>query len=140
MKIPAVQTYLFFGGQCAAALQFYRRALGAKIDFQMKYSESPEPAPPGRLAKGWKNKLMHATFRIGGTMLMASDGCGPKDRANGVGLSISLPNEAAVKKTFRKLAAGGKVTLAPTKTFWSPCFGMVTDKFGIDWMVSVEGS
>lgn len=92
MKKPVVHTYLFLGGQCAAALRFYRKALGARIDFQMTYAQSPQPAAPGQLAKGWNRKLMHASFRIGDTLLMASDGCGPKDRARGVALSLTLPN------------------------------------------------
>lgn len=137
---PVVHTYLFLGGDCAAALKFYRRVLGAKVSFQMKYGESPEATPPGMLAPGWKNKIMHCTFHIGNTMIMASDGCGPKDKCRGLSLSLSLPNEADVKKTYKALAAGGKAKMPPAKTFWSPCFGMLTDRFGVDWMVGVAGS
>jgi PhnB protein len=94
---PVVHTYFFLGGDCAAALKFYRRVLGARVGMQMKYRESPEAPPPGRLAPGWKNKIMHASFHIGDTLLLASDGCGPKDKSKGLALSLTLPNEAAVK-------------------------------------------
>lgn len=137
---PVVHTYLFLGGNCAAALKFYRQAVGAKVSFEMKYSDSPEVPPPGMLARGWKNKVMHCTFHIGQTMLMASDGCGPDDKGEGYSLSLSLPNEAAARKAFQALSARGKVTQPLTKTFWSPCFGMLTDRFGVKWMVTVIGS
>ena len=137
---PVVHTYLFLGGDCAAALKFYGKAIGAKVSFQMKYSESPQATPPSMLARGWKNKIMHCTFHIGQTMLMASDGCGPDDKGEGYSLSLSLPTEAAAKKAFKSLSDGGKVNQPLAKTFWSPCFGMLTDRFGVSWMVTVIGS
>jgi PhnB protein len=137
MKTPYVQPYLFFGGRCEEALAFYGTALGAKVDFLMRYKESPEPMPPGRLPAGFENKVMHATFHIGDSTLMASDGCEENAHFEGFSLSLSLPTEAEVNRAFAALAEGGKVGMPVTKTFWSPCFGMVTDRFGVGWMVTV---
>ncbi len=137
MKTTLVQPYLFFGGRCDEALAFYGSALGAKVDFLMRYQESPEPMPPGRLPAGFENKVMHATFHIGTTTLMASDGCEEGARFEGFTLSLALPTEAEVNRAFAALAEGGKVGMPLTKTFWSPRFGMVTDRFGVGWMVTV---
>jgi len=137
MKTTSVQPYLFFNGRCEEALAFYGTALGAQLDFLMRYQESPEPMPPGRLPAGFENKVMHATFHIGGTTLMASDGCEEGARFEGFSLSLALPTEAEVNRAFAALADGGKVGMPPTKTFWSPRFGMVTDRFGVGWMVTV---
>jgi len=137
MKNTLIQPYLFFNGRCEEALAFYGTALGAKVDFLMRYKESPEPMPPGRLPAGFENKVMHATFHIGGTTLMASDGCEENAHFEGFSLSLALPTEAEVNRAFAALADGGKVGMPLTKTFWSPRFGMVTDRFGVGWMVTV---
>lgn len=137
MKTPYIQPYLFFGGRCEEALTYYSTALGAQVDFLMRYKESPEPMPPGRLPAGFENKVMHATFHIGSTTLMASDGCEEGARFEGFSLSLALPTEAEVNRAFAALAEGGKVEMPLTKTFWSPRLGMVTDRFGIGWMVTV---
>ncbi|MDR3458684.1 MAG: VOC family protein [Verrucomicrobiae bacterium] len=137
MKTSFIQPYLFFGGRCEEALEFYRTALGAEVDLLMRYKDSPEPMPPGRLPAGFENKVMHATFHVGGTTLMASDGCEEGASFAGFSLHICLPTEAGVNRAFDALAAGGKVEMPLTKTFWSPRFGMLTDRFGIGWMVSV---
>jgi PhnB protein len=136
MSNTIVQSYLFFGGRCDEALEFYRTALGAEVDFLMRYKESSEPLPPGRIPPGFENKVMHATFHIGGTTLMASDGCEAGPRFAGFSLSLAVPTQAEADRAFVALAAGGQVTMPLTKTFWSPCFGMLTDRFGIGWMVS----
>jgi PhnB protein len=80
---------------------------------------------------------MHASFRIRGALLMASDGCNDKSKFDGISLSLALPSEADARRAFDALADGGNVTMPITKTFWSPCFGMVTDRFGLHWMVTV---
>jgi PhnB protein len=136
MSNTIVQSYLFLGGRCDEALEFYRTALGAQVDFLMRYKESPEPLPPGRLPPGFENKVMHSTFRIGETTLMASDGCQEGQSFAGFSLSLAVPTKAEADRAFAALAAGGQVKMPLTKTFWSPCFGMVTDRFGIGWMVS----
>lgn len=133
-----VQPYLFFDGTCEAALDFYRKALGAEVTMLMRYKESPEPPPPGMVPPGSENKVMHASFRIGDTTVMASDGnCQGKPSFQGFALSLSVPNEAEADRLFAALAEGGKVQLPLTKTFFSSRFGMVADRFGVGWMVIV---
>jgi PhnB protein len=137
MNNTLIQPYIFFGGRCEEALKFYGTALGAQVDFLMRYKESPEPLPPGRLPPGYENKVMHATFRISGNTLMASDGCEEGASFAGFSLSLAVPTEAEANRAFAALADGGQVKMALTKTFWSPRFGMLTDRFGVGWMVSV---
>jgi PhnB protein len=137
MKTTLIQPYLFFGGRCEEAIEFYRAALGAQVELLMRYSDSPEPMPPGRIPPGFENKVMHATLRIGGSTLMASDGCETVASFVGFSLHVCLPTEAEADRAFAALAAGGKVEMPLTKTFWSPRFGMLADRFGIGWMVSV---
>jgi len=137
MKKSIVQAYLFFGGRCEEALEFYRTALGAQVEMLMRHKESPEAPPPGMLTPGWDNKVMHTSFRVGDTVVMASDGCGPGETFSGFSLSLSLPTEAEAQRAFAALAAGGQVKMPLCKTFWSPCFGMLTDRFGLGWMVTV---
>jgi PhnB protein len=139
MTSSIVQSYLFFGGRCEEALEFYKTAVGAKVDFLMRNKDCPETPPPGRVPKGFENKVMHVSFRIGTSTIMASDGCEEGAKFEGFSLSLTAPTEAEAKKMFDALAAGGKVGMPLVKTFWSPCFGMLTDKFGIAWMVTVPG-
>jgi len=136
-KNTLVQPYLIFGGRCDEALEFYGKALGAQVDFLMRYKDSPEPLPPGRLPSGFEKKVMHTTFRIGETALMASDGCEASASFGGFSLSLAVTTEAEADRAFAALADGGQVTMPLAKTFWSPRFGMVTDRFGLGWMVSV---
>ncbi len=132
-----VQSYLFFGGRCEEALAFYGKALGAEIEMVMKFKDSPEKPPEGTLPPGFEDKVMHASFRVGGTTLMASDGCGGDSKFEGFSLSLAVPTEAEADRAFAALADGGQVTMPLGKTFWSPKFGMVTDQFGVGWMVSM---
>jgi PhnB protein len=131
-----VEPYLFFGGQCEAALNFYRQHLGAEIGMIMRYRESPEPAMCP-LPEGWGDKVMHASFTIGASRLMGSDGMKAAMPADGHCMSITMPTEAEAKRVFAALSDGGQAFMPIGKTFWSPCFGMVTDRFGIHWMVTV---
>jgi len=137
MSNPLIQPYLMFGGRCEEALEFYRAALGAQIDMLMRYQDSPEAPPPGMLPPGFENKVMHASFRVGGNVLMASDGCEQGQEFNGFSLSISVTEETEAKRFFSALADGGTVQMPLAKTFWSPCFGMLTDRFGVSWMINV---
>lgn len=132
-----VQTYLFFNGNCEQAVEFYRRALGADVQMMMRYKESPEAPPPGAVPPDWDHKVMHVSFRVGQTVVMASDGCMNQPGFGGFSLSLTMPTEAEAKKAFAALAEGGQVGMPLGKTFWSPCFGMLTDRFGIGWMVTV---
>jgi PhnB protein len=133
-----VQPYLFFNGSCEEAVEFYRKALGAEVEMTMRYKESPEPLKPGMVPPGFENKIMHTSFRVGQTTVMASDACSAeKPSFEGFSLSISVPNEAEASRVFKALSEGGQVRMPLAKTFWSPSFGMVADKFGVGWMVSV---
>jgi PhnB protein len=138
MKTTEIQPYLFFGGRCEEALDFYKTALGAQVDFVMRYKESPEPVPAGRIPPGWENKIMHASFHVGASKMMASDGCETGAKFEGFSLGVAATSDADAEKLFNALSAGGKVTMPLTKTFWTSKFGMLTDKFGVGWMVSVE--
>jgi PhnB protein len=104
----------------------------------MRYKESPEPPQPGMVPPGFENKIMHSSFRVGQTTVMASDGCSA-EKANfqGFSLSLSVSSEKEADRVFTALADGGQVRMPLTKTFWSPRFGMVTDRFGVGWMISV---
>lgn len=133
-----IQPYLFFNGRCEEAVEFYRKALGAEVEVMARFKDSPEPHQPGTVPPGFENKIMHTSFRIGQTTVMASDGCsaeGPKFQ--GFSLSLSVPNEGEADRVFAALADGGQVRMPLAKTFWSPCFGMVEDRFGIGWMITV---
>jgi PhnB protein len=133
-----IQPYLFFAGRCEEAINFYKTVLGAEVAMLMRYKDSPEPPPPGMLQAGFEDKVMHATIHIGGAVIMASDGCDDKSRFDGFRLSLALPTEADANRAFAGLSDGGEVQMPMTKTFWSPCFGMVTDRFGLGWMVTVS--
>jgi PhnB protein len=133
-----VQPYLFFGGRCEEAIEFYKSAIGAQVEMMLRFSEAPEPPPADMLAPGFEKKIMHSSFKVGQTTLMASDGCSAEETGfNGFSLSITLPTIDEAKKVFAALSEGGKVTMPLDKTFWSPCYGMLEDKFGLGWMVSV---
>jgi len=131
-----VQPYLFFDGRAEEALDFYARTLSAKVEMLMRHKDSPEPPPPGMVPPGAENKVMHACFRIGETQVMASDGrCTGKPAFQGFSLSVSANDEAHAKRLFNALADGGQVQMPLGKTFFSPAFGMVADRFGVSWMV-----
>jgi PhnB protein len=138
MKNTQIVPYLFFSGRCEEAIAFYRTALGAELEMLMHFKDSPDPVPAGMLPPGFENKVMHASLRIGGARVMVSDGCEPAAGFQGFSLSLALPTEADAAKAFAALSEGAKeVTMPLGKTFWSPCFGMLTDRFGIGWMVTV---
>lgn len=136
-----VQPYLFFEGRTEEALAFYREALGAEVTTLMRFSESPDPLPPGMVPPGSEGRVMHAEFRIGGATLMASDGnCSGQARFGGVSLSLSVPDEETADRFFAALSEGGQVRMPLGKTFFSPRFGMVADRFGVSWMVVVPAA
>jgi PhnB protein len=131
-----VQPYLFFDGRCEEAIEFYKRTLGAEVLMMMRFSETPEPPPPGMVPPGSENKIMHASMRIGETEVMASDGRSMGNPVfQGVSLSLSVPSEAEADRLFKALGDGGQVQMPIGKTFFSPRFGMVADRFGVSWMI-----
>lgn len=128
-----IESYLFFNGRCEEAIAFYQRALGAEVLMLMRNKESPEPPPPGS-----EDKVMHATLRIGTSHLMLSDGDNDgKPVFTGFSLSLDAADEAEAERLFAALSDGGTVQMPLAKTFWSPKFGMVADRFGVGWMISV---
>ena len=137
-----VQSYLIFNGRTEEALEFYNRALGAEVITLMRFKDAPEQPPAGTLPPGTESRVMHSCFRIGDTELMASDGCPQQEptKFQGISLTLNPANEAEAARLFDALAEGGKVEMPLAKTFFSPAFGVVTDKFGVNWMVVAEGA
>ena len=130
-----VQSYLFFDGRCEEALEFYKKAVGAQVDMLMRFKESPDKA---MIAPGSENKVMHAQFKIGDTKVLASDGrCQGQPKFEGFALSLTAADEAEAERLFNALSDGGQVQMPLGKTFFSPAFGMVADRFGVSWMVYV---
>jgi PhnB protein len=129
-----IQPYLFFDGRCEEALEFYKTSAGAEVKMLMRYKDNPDPqsCQPDASAE----KVMHAEFQVGGSSIFASDGrCENKPSFSGFGLSIAVATPAEAEKYFNGLAEGGQPFMPLTKTFFSPSFGMLTDKFGVTWMV-----
>ena len=128
-----VQPYLFFDGRCEQALDFYRKSLGAKVEFLTRYKDNPDPKrnPPNS-----DDKVMHCNFRIGDTQIMASDGnCAGKPSFQGFSLTLNAASPAEAEQRFNALAEGGKVQMPLNQTFFAERFGMVADRFGVSWMV-----
>jgi PhnB protein len=133
-----VQPYLNFDGRCEEAVEFYRSALGAEVTMLMRFKDSPEPHQPGMIPPGAEDKVMHMSFRIGDTTLLASDcHCTGKPSFQGFSLSLTAPDDAKAERLFASLADGGQVQLPLTKTFFASSFGVVTDRFGVSWTIYV---
>jgi PhnB protein len=131
-----VQPYLFFDGRCEEAIDFYKNRLGAEQSMLLRWKDSPDP---NMAMAGNEDKIMHARVRIGDTEIFASDGrCTGQPNFQGFALSLTVPDEAEAKQRFDALSDGGQVQMPLSKTFFSPSFGMVADKFGVSWMVYVE--
>lgn len=136
-----VQPYLFFNGVCEEAVEFYRNALGAEVTMLMRYKEAPPEAsdPECPMPAGTENKIMHASFKVGDSLVMASDGrCEGKTNFDGFALSISVSDAAKAKSLFAALSKDGQVRMPLGKTFFAPSFGMVADRFGVLWMIIAE--
>ena len=138
LQSATLDPYLFFGGRCEEALEFYKTAVHAKVEMVMRFSENPDPIPPGLLQPGFENKVMHASMKIGPIRVMCSDGCNDATGFEGFRLALSLPSVEACRRCFENLSEGGKIDMPLTKTFWSPLYGQLTDRFGVPWMVMTE--
>ena len=126
------QIYLLFNGNCEAAFNHYARVLGGKIEMMMRFGESPEQGDPSQ-----KDLIMHTTMDVNGAKIMGSDaGSHPVTVGNNFSISINPDTEADADRIFNALAEGGQVTMPMSETFWAKKFGMCTDKFGINWMIS----
>lgn len=133
-----VQPYLFFDGRCEEAVEFYRSALGAEVTMLMQFKDSPVPQEPGMVPPGAEDKLMHMSFHIGDTTVLASDGrCSGHPSFQGFSLSLTVPKDAEAERLFAALADGGQVQMPLAKTFFPPRFGMVVDRVGLSWMIYV---
>jgi len=134
----SITPYLSFEGRCEEAIEFYKKAVGAELQMLMRFKDNPEPPPAEQSKPGTENKILHASFKVGDSIVMASDGyCLGKAEFKGFGLAIAAKNEAEADQFFNALSAGGQVTMPLARTFWSPRFGMLLDKFGVCWMVTV---
>lgn len=134
-----VQAYLSFDGRTEEAFEFYRKTLGAEQKMLLRFKDCPVPLDPKMVTPGTEGKVMHMQFDIGETTIMASDGrCTGQARFQGISLSLTVPNDAEAEKRFAALADGGQVHMPLAKTFFSSKFGMVADRFGVQWMVSVQ--
>lgn len=135
-----IEAYLSFGGNCEAAMKFYEQALGGKIAMIHRFGGSP--MDDGKLPMAWKEKVMHATLEAEGAKLMASDGMPgqPAPSYSGFSVSINVRDKVRAEKVFNALAAGGKVQMPFAPTFWAQGFGMLTDKFGVPWMVNCDAA
>jgi PhnB protein len=130
-----LEPYLDFNGRCDEALEFYKKAIGAEVELLMRWKDSPDKS---MCTPQNAEKVMHSRVRIGDTRIMASDGRGAgKPNFQGIMLSLSANTEADADRLFNGLVNGGQVTMPLGKTFFSPRFGMVTDKFGVGWMILV---
>ena len=134
-----IEPYLFLNGRADEAIAFYRDALGAELAMRMTFGDSPEPSPMP-LPPGWDKKVMHAALKLGDMHLMLSDAdCTDAAQFQGFRLSLACDDEAAARRAFDRLADGGSVQMPLGQTFWAPLFGMLTDKFGVGWMVGIAG-
>lgn len=129
-----INPYIAFRGNCRDAIAFYQEALGAKVTFMQTYGESPisHMGPP--------DKIVHCSMQLGGSTIMASDDLRPEAAAPGgnISLAIGLDDLELARQIFTNLSAGGTILMPLQKTFWAEAFGMVTDKFGVTWMVNCE--
>jgi len=132
-----IDPYLSFEGRCDEAIELYRGALDAEVEMVMRFEESPDPVPCDQMPEGWEKKVMHSSLRIGGALLMASDGMGQEPGFKGINLCLTVQEAETAERYFNDLADGGQVVMPLGETFWSPLFGMVTDRFGVSWMITL---
>jgi len=131
-----MESYLFFDGKCKEAFEFYASVLGGKIVAMLPHAETPAEAavPPE-----WRDKIMYARLEVEGQALLASD-VPPQQsgRMQGFHLSLSVKTAEEAERIFAALSEGGKISMPLGETFWSPRFGMLTDRFGTPWMINCE--
>jgi PhnB protein len=130
--MTTLSPYLSFGGDAEAALKFYAEALNGRVTDLKRFSEAPQMPHPN------KNEILHGRVEAQGLRIMASDG--KKDAPSGgrISLSLDFTDNAELDRVFAKLSAGGTVTMPVAEQFWGARFGMLTDKFGIVWMLNCD--
>jgi PhnB protein len=132
-----ISTYLSFNGECANAINFYEKAIGARLLFKMTWGESPMAKDCPAETHGL---IMHSTLTVGDGQIMCADA--PPDRYHkptGISVSLHVKDPAEGARLFAALSENGSVHMPFEKTFWSPGFGMCVDQFGIPWMINTEG-
>lgn len=130
-----VKPYIGFQGNCEEALNFYRDCIGASIEGMLRYGDSP------MAGNGNEDKIMHAVLRIGENIIMAADSIHdehPVKVGNNISLAVGVDTAEDAEKMFSRMAEGGRVTMPLQETFWAACFGMLQDKFGVNWMFNCE--
>jgi PhnB protein len=133
-----IQPYLYFAGRTDEAIALYQKVFGASTEMLMRFRDSPQPPPEGAIAPGWDSKVMHASLKIGDSIVLLSDGCGPDACGfKGFSLAYLAKDVADADRVFAALGEGGAVRMPLDKTFFSPRFGMVEDRFGVLWNVIV---
>ena len=138
-QTATVQPYIFFDGKCEEALEFYKGAIGAKVEMMMRFKENPDQPDPSHMPPNSGDKVMHAAFRVGERRSWpptATAPASPPSRASGS--TLNAKDDAEAEKLFAAVGKGGQVQQPLVKTFFASKFGMVTDKFGIMWMVIAE--
>ena len=134
-----IQPYLNFDGRADEAAAFYQKVFGAELQMLMRYKDSPDPCPEGMIPAGSEDKVMHMSLKIGDSIVMGSDGrCSGKPSFQGYSLSYAATDAAEADRVFAALSDGGTAQMPMGKTFFSPRFGMVADRFGVSWMVIVH--
>lgn len=136
----SIQPYLSFEGRCEEAIAFYKQAVGAEVEMIMRFSEAPDPPPPGMLPPGSENKIMHAGLKIDGTSVGMTDGhcSGKSGQFMGISLTLVTNDLQKAERAFAALSDGGQVTMPLSPTFFAKSFGSLSDRFGVSWMVYVE--
>jgi len=137
-----IEPYLFFNGRCAEAVAYYRQVFDAQVPALMRFSEAPASTDEGcagaPIPEGWGDKVMHGEMTFAGGRIMVSDGMGPDDTGfRGFSLAVPAADEAQNRQRFDALSQGGKVVMPMGATFFSPCFGVVEDRYGVQWMLIV---
>jgi len=133
-----IQPYLSFSGRTEEAITFYKEVFGAELQMLLRFKDSPDPIPEGQIAKGWESKIMHSSLKIGDSVVLLSDGgCSDNAGFKGFSLTYTAKDIAEADRMFAALAKGGTERMPLGKTFFSPRFGMVEDRFGVPWIVIV---
>jgi PhnB protein len=130
-----VKPYIGFQGNCEEAFNFYRDCMGASVEGLLRYGDSP------MAGNGNEDKIMHAVLRIGENIIMAADNVHPENPVtvgNNISMAIGVDTPEDAESMFAKMSEGGRVTMPLQETFWASRFGMLTDKFGINWMFNCE--
>ncbi len=133
-----VEPCLIFGGTCEKAIEFYRKTVGAEVESLKRFKDCPEASSPEMLPPGTENKILHASLHIGESVVMVSDGmCDMAEGFQGISLSLTAEDADEAQRVFAALSEGGEASMPLAKTFWSPLFGMLKDRYGVSWMITV---